>query len=388
MSLPTNFFIGRGGGVGGVEYDFSVTTTSSLKTSLTDTFPGGATSNVTSASGYEDGTQSINISGTHGSTASSNSFYGRSNPYYLKLTYGASNLPFATQYVTVEGCRGGNHDDGSFGMTDGGGGSTIKAQVDFPALYSQYATGGNLILIAVMGTRGVDVVTPNNSRGNTTSGGGASALAVYDGSNYVPLIVAAGGGGAYCEANTSSYSPVKRIGGAGWLPSSNYTSYQQYSYWYTSQGWNDGGEISSTDRPWSDTGIGGTGSGNGASWDYIGLGFSGPNSYAGDTVKLKEIFTATQASISNTPWRQSQQTVGDATTDEASINTWMGGGGGSYGGGGGAGYFGGFHGGYATGATNYGRAQGGQGYIDTTYVTLSSASTNTNALGKMSLSTT
>ena len=36
MSLPTNFFIGRGGGVGGVEYDFSVTTTSSLKTSLTD----------------------------------------------------------------------------------------------------------------------------------------------------------------------------------------------------------------------------------------------------------------------------------------------------------------------------------------------------------------
>jgi hypothetical protein len=378
------------GGAGGTLYDFTVTTTSSVKTATLDIVPGNSTGGYSSGNGYEDGTQSITITGAHSATASTHAFYGRNNPYYLKLTYNASNLPASTQYVTVEGCRGGNHNDGTLGMVYGGDGSTIKAQIDFSALHNQYAISGNLILIAIMGTRGVDIVTPASSRGTAAGGGGASALAVYtSGGAYVPLIVAAGGGGAYGERNNTDYYPAERPGGDAWLPSSNYTNYQQYTYWYTTVGWPNVGNITSNERPWSDEGHDGTGSANGASWEYNGQGYSSTNSYGAETLKLKDIFKATQASITDTPWRQNQQITGDPTNNSATIGTWMGGGGGAYGGGGAGGYFGGFHGAYDGGnPAQYGRAAGGQGYIDTTYVTLTSHTNNTNALGKMSLSST
>lgn len=387
MSLPTNFFIGRGGGSGSTPYPISILpNVSSTQHSGSGTFTNQTDTNYT-FNGYYGGVNSFSVTGDASSLSSEVTQSGTSSRKYLKLVLNQTQADtLGVQTVSLSGCRGGNHYNGqtSFNVL-GGDGLTITSEIDFPALYSAYQINYSLNMIVFLGTRGIDITnsSANGSSGTAASGGGASAIAVYTGgTNFDPVVVSAGGGGAYAQ-NTA---PSHRAGLDAFMPSNPYdTTFQGHVQYDPGSGIGlTDPTLLTTHRPWVDDKPNSTGSGNGASWNEIGLGYVGGGSYAGNVPSIKEYI---QAWLVNTYTPQNIDNPRGQTFDNSTtFSTYGGGNGGSYGGGGGAGYYGGFRGHFqSSGASDFGRARGGQGYVNPSYATFVSSTTAPTILGKMEI---
>ena len=386
MSLPTTFFIGRGGG--SVQpYPMSITMQSA------STFQSGAgdltANNDTyySWSGYYDGPSGYTKTGDSlGIIANRFAAAGNGVPFRVLEINATEAATLQQQDVILKGCRGGYANRSGGTMADGGDGLTITATVDFAALYSAYNLSGTLYMPLILGTRGIDMIAYGSSpSGAAASGGGASVLCVKTSANnttFLPIIVASGGGGAYQHSS----GPDARSGLDAFLPSNPSTTtylvdtqYDPNSSLYQHQsGW------SSTARPWllPNGWPSSTGSSPGTSWAEMSRGYDNPNSYAGKYPSLQNVVSTIYTSQGYTPWNIENPNGNDNFTASVSWSSWGGGGGGAYGGGGGAGYYGGWQGHFDTSSNvNFGKARGGQGYIDPTYATLVSSSTAQTDLG-------
>ena len=220
MSLPTNFFIGRGSGGASVPYPFSYTTNATVQTSH-NYFSSASQNSISGYNGYEypnlNPTITGNASGyvtTVGANQNSTLRYG-----HMQLSSTDCDV-LGVQKVHVKGCRGGNFNNqyatNSPALVNGGKGSHIEVEMDFPAMYSAYQWGGHLYVYWMGGLRGPDL-SSNQAVMNfpATGGGGATVVGVYDGSDFYPMVVAGGGGGAM---HTSDI-PYQRPGLDAFLPS-------------------------------------------------------------------------------------------------------------------------------------------------------------------------
>jgi hypothetical protein len=299
-----------------------------VRLNITSTFPGPTYPNEVPADHAVSG-QYLELT----QTMSDNTRYG-------SIDFGPNN--FEEIWVEVKGGNGGRNTSGS-PYASGGSGSRIRASIDLTDIYTAYGHKKINFSVGKSGGSG----TLNSRQG---SGGGASAVWVWSNSNgtsgtAIPLIVAAGGGGASKNITTNALD----MGKDAFLPSSNMTTYQLFSHFS-----NFHANVTASTRPWLDEGPGNSGNGNGASWSEIGFGYIATG-YATDIASIRDQFSLTTA-----PTTLNNNVIGPNSP------TFGGGGAACYGGGGGGGYYGGYSGHYGPELG----AMGGQSYIDTSYATL------------------
>jgi len=379
----------RSSGGAAEPYPFVFTVQGTVKQN-SGSFQSNSNNGVSGFHGYEYPNLSPTISGNASGYVSTATANQNGSMRYGRMQLSAADCAtLGVQKIHVRGCRGGNHNSqyagSNPGLVNGGKGSDVEVEMDFPAIYSAYKWGGQLHLYFMGGMRGCDISTGSASQSfPATGGGGATVVAAYDGADFYPMVVAGGGGGAY---HTDSAFPAQRPGLDAFLPSSNLTTYQVYSH-YPHQGgtYPNNNNIGSTDRPWSRHNDG-TGAGSGTSWLYKSISYSySQNSYHCEIPPLRDYMMSIFGSVSPI-WNTNNPTGNDSHGNGIIYGGFGGGGGGAYGGGGGAGYFGGWAGdynGYSGALTNNsGRARGGQSYYNSTYCTLVSHAGTTTPLGQV-----
>ena len=376
-----NGFRSSGGGPSD-PYPFVFTTNATVKYNQSS-FHNVSQSSISGYNGYEYPNLAPTITGdangyidTVGANQNGTLKYGR-----MQLTSAECDI-LGIQIVHVRGCRGGNFNNqyanSNPGLVNGGKGSALEVEMNFPAMYSAYKWGGQLHLYFMGGLRGPDLTSSAGSMNfPATGGGGASVLAIYDGSNLYPMVVAAGGGGAFHTTDT----PNQRPGLDAFLPSSNLTTYQVYTQYDpdVSAYRHNSSYITPTARPWQVENAS-TGSGSGSSWLHKSITYASQQSYHGEIPPLRDFMMSIFGTVSPV-WNVNNPTGNDAHWNGVIYGGFGGGGSGAYGAGGGAGYFGGWSGDYnqQNAYPNYGRARGGQSFYDSTYCTLVSHTLRSNA---------
>lgn len=376
-----------GGGSSFADYTLVVYSGASVSTTRSD-FSSTTNTNY-SFSGYATGPTSINVTESGGELYSAVQ-HQTSGVYSAKVSV-TENL--GTREFNVRGCRGGNHAAvGGYGPSNGGDGLNITCDLDLGSLFSVL---GSFDLYFLLGHRGIDITaSATNNGGTAASGGGSTVVAAYASSTWYPMIIASGGGGGYQDDRSSRTH--KRAGLNAFMPpSSSYTSYYGHTQ-YPNSTYELKSSYTDSVRPWSSEEPSGTGSGQGTSWDQVGVGYDypgGTDSYAATVPSLKQYLNSIFSST-YTPWDISDPTGSDSFTQTTTFSSWGGGNGGAYGGGGGSGYYGGVHGDYETdngypnnygSVTNRGRARGGQGFINSTYCSNLSTTNGPYSVGYVSM---
>ena len=265
FSITFSVTDGSTGAVNAVSAFILAFTSEDVRLNITSTFPGPTYPSEVPADHAVSG-QYLELT----QTMSDNTRYG-------SIDFGPNN--FEEIWVEVKGGNGGNSAASSY--ASGGSGSRIRASIDLTDIYTAYGHKKINFSVGRSGTEG-------NGQSRHGSGGGASAVWVWSNSNgtsgtAIPLIVAAGGGGA--SRGNPSYT-THTMGKDAFLPSSNMTTYQLFSHF---SGYHS--TVTANTRPWLDEGPPSTGSGNGASWSEIGFGYG--SGFATDVASIRDQFSLT-----------------------------------------------------------------------------------------------
>jgi len=362
MSLPTNFFIGRGGG--GPSY--SGLTIVDLETNQSTTTYTGSSPLVGGA-----GLQYVNQHTGIADVPTSYVYSTLSDPSLVQQNNGHIQIDIAnatSASFNLYGCRGGAFYGSGNGY--GGAGNQINGDIDLAALNALGVTK----LVVGLGYRGVDIFS-NSGNAPSASGGGACVIGYIDTSNFVqPLVVAAGGGGGGSDYSGSlSYQD----GSGAFLPSNNLMStFSVLNSTYQDSGRMSHDGFNGNEESWVDDHPGSTGAGHGASWNYAALEYGSVGSYADSHPSLKSLLNSSISGPSTFSFNNATY-----NNNDTSGPVYMGGGIGAYGGGGGAGYFGGFHGQFPNTSGGY----GGQSYVNLSYVSNHTWSNSNNDKGVVSM---
>lgn len=383
MSLPTNFFIARGGAGGSTPYPFSYTANATSYNTY-GYFRSVNAGNLGSWSGYQYTNLTPTITGNASSLVGYSGAPQRSDLYHGTMQLSAAQcLSLGTQTMEFRGTRGGNvnaqYANNSPNLVQGGRGSRLTVEVNFEQLHANYANGGVLYVYFLTGCGGTDFsLNSGNTNFPAASGGGATVMAVLNGSAWQPIAIAGGGGGAYHTDDAATY---QRPGLDAFCPSlSNIETYQCYNHHGQTASF-----ITSSSRPWTQH-CSGTGATSGASWTYKAITYSNAHSYGAEIPPLADHFVQFVTNHSTRVYNTDNPTNSDGHSNGVVFSTFGGGGAGGYGAGGGAGYYGGFGGDYTAGSSPHGRAQGGQSYYHPNYCSFVSHGSSTNRLGKITIS--
>ena len=135
MSLPTNFFIARGGAGASTPYPFSYTANATIGNTY-DYFINNNVGNVGSWSGYKYTNLTPTITGDASSLVGYSGTTQRSDMYHGKMQLSAAQCTtLGTQTMEFRGTRGGNvnaqYVNNSPNLVQGGRGSRLTVEVNF-----------------------------------------------------------------------------------------------------------------------------------------------------------------------------------------------------------------------------------------------------------------